>query len=393
MTSDQSGERSSTGGSTANPDASGFSESDRAFMRRALELARRGFGHVEPNPPVGCVLTADGVVVGEGWHKKFGQPHAEVEALRSQTDSRPSRGGNYTAYVTLEPCCHHGKTPPCTGALLSAGIERVVIGTADPFPKVDGGGIAELRRSGVDVLVGCLRQECEDLVAPFRKLVTTGMPWTIAKWAMTLDGAIATAGGQSQWITGEKARAEVHRRRGLLDGILVGHGTLRSDDPLLTVRSVTGSDPAPRHPTRMVVATQPIDFRRRLFQSPDDGPVCVFVDASVAERARRGKPEHVEMACIEGLSSKSGLTRLLKHCGSRAQTRLMVEGGSKVLGAFFDADCIDQCEVYLGNVIFGGDAARRPVGGQGITAIRDASRWRIFEQLALDNDRLLVYRR
>lgn len=377
----------------ADPDLPRFSEADRHFMRRAVELARRGIGRVEPNPPVGCVLVTDGRVVGEGWHQRFGDPHAEVEALRSRNDTHANRETDCTAYVTLEPCCHHGKTPPCTGALLNAGIRRVVIGTPDPFPKVDGGGIVELRRAGVKVSVGCLRTTCEDLIAPFRKLVTTGMPWIIAKWAMTMDGAIATAAGESQWITGEIARAEVHRRRGLLDGILVGHGTLRADDPLLTARPTSTSESPPRVPTRMVMATQPIDFRRRLFQSPDDGPVCVFIDLAHAEDADRTKPDHVELVPIERLAAKSGLMSLLRHCGGRGHTRLLIEGGSRVLGAFFDAECVDQCEVYLGNVLFGGDAARRPVGGTGIRAIRDASRWRMFEQLSLGPDRLLVYRR
>ena len=220
-------------------------------MRRAIELARRGEGLVEPNPQVGAVvLDAHGAVVGAGWHERFGGPHAEVMAIASA--GAAARGG--TLVVTLEPCCHHGKTPPCTDAIIAAGVSRVVIGVEDPFPQVSGGGVAALRRAGIDVETGVLAEAAARLSAPFRRLVVDGRPWVIAKWAMSLDGRIAAAGGDSRWISGEASRALVHTLRGRVDAIMVGIGTALADDPLLTARP-----PGPRTALRVVV-----DSRARL---------------------------------------------------------------------------------------------------------------------------------
>jgi pyrimidine deaminase RibD-like protein len=191
-------------------------------MRRAIELARRGEGSVEPNPMVGAVLVDDrGACLGEGFHERFGGPHAEVHALTRAGEQ--ARGA--TLYVTLEPCCHHGKTPPCVDALLAAGLRRVVVGMQDPFPLVAGGGIARLRQAGVDVDVGLLEPEVRRLTAPFRKRIETGLPWVHAKWAMTLDGKIASRTGHSRWISSAASRAVVHRLRGRMDAILIGIGT------------------------------------------------------------------------------------------------------------------------------------------------------------------------
>src|SRR5215217_9762955 len=202
-------------------------------MRHALALAEKGRGFVEPNPMVGAVLLdSAGQLAGEGWHQKFGGPHAEVFALAEAGDR--ARGG--TLVVTLEPCCHHGKTPPCTDAVLKAGIARVVAAMADPFPKVAGGGLAILRGAGVDVSVGLCEVEAVALNAPYLKLLRTGRPWVHAKWAMTLDGKIATRTGDSKWISGEESRRRVHELRGRMDAIVVGRGTVVADDPLLTAR-------------------------------------------------------------------------------------------------------------------------------------------------------------
>ena len=207
-------------------------ELDALFMGRALELAARGQGFVEPNPMVGCVIVKNGGVVGEGWHRKFGGPHAEIEALRSAGNQ--ARGA--TAYVTLEPCAHHGKTPPCAEALIAAGIARVICSQRDPFEKVSGRGIAALEAAGISVTVGVMEADARRLNAPYLKLVQTGRPWVIAKWAMTLDGKIATATGDSRWISGEASRAVVQQLRGRMDAIIVGHGTAVRDDPLLIAR-------------------------------------------------------------------------------------------------------------------------------------------------------------
>ncbi|MGC4002137.1 MAG: bifunctional diaminohydroxyphosphoribosylaminopyrimidine deaminase/5-amino-6-(5-phosphoribosylamino)uracil reductase RibD [Pirellulales bacterium] len=209
-----------------------FTEDDSLLMARALDLAERGRGFVEPNPLVGCVLVRDGMVVGEGFHTKFGAVHAEVEALR--VAGPRARGA--TAYVTLEPCCHHGKTPPCTQALIAAGIVRVVAAMRDPFPRVAGGGFAELIAAGIVVETDLHRDAAARLNAPYLKLIATGLPWTIAKWAMTLDGKIATHTGDSRWISGDASRRSVHELRGRMDAIVVGGGTAKRDDPLLTAR-------------------------------------------------------------------------------------------------------------------------------------------------------------
>ena len=223
-----------------------WEELDAWHMARALELAARGEGSVEPNPMVGCVIVRDGETIGEGFHRRFGGPHAEVEALA--VAGPRARGA--TAYVTLEPCCHHGKTPPCTGALIAAGISRVVVAQRDPFAKVAGQGIAELAAAGIAVDVGVGADEALRLNAPYLKLLQTARPWIIAKWAMTLDGKLATHAGDSRWISSEASRAIVHRLRGRVDAVMVGRGTAQADDPQLTARP-----PGPRQAARIVVDT------------------------------------------------------------------------------------------------------------------------------------------
>jgi diaminohydroxyphosphoribosylaminopyrimidine deaminase/5-amino-6-(5-phosphoribosylamino)uracil reductase len=201
---------------------------DSQMMSRAVELARRGEGFVEPNPMVGCVIVKDGEVVGEGWHQQFGGPHAEVHALQAAGE----RAKGATIYVTLEPCCHQGKTPPCTEAIIAAGIQRVVTALRDPFPKVAGGGLKRLVAAGIDVELGLGETEVQQLNAPYLKLVMAGRPWIIAKWAMTLDGKIATRSGYTKWISGEASRQVAHQLRGRVDAIMVGRQTAQLDDPM-----------------------------------------------------------------------------------------------------------------------------------------------------------------
>jgi len=248
---------------------------DAAYMARALELASRGEGYVEPNPMVGCVIVRDGEVVGEGWHQKFGGPHAEVEALRVAG----ARARGATMYVTLEPCCHHGKTPPCTEAIIAAGITRVVCAQRDPFEQVAGRGIEMLKAAGIAVEAGMLEAEAKTLNAPYLKLVTTGRPWIIAKWAMTLDGKIATRTGDSRWISGEASREIVHRLRGRVDGIMVGCDTALHDDPLLTARP-----PGARVATRIVVDSYAsLALESQLVRSVSAAPVLVAASSAAPQ--------------------------------------------------------------------------------------------------------------
>src|SRR5690606_10988967 len=254
-------------------------ETDRMWMRRALELAAGGRGYVAPNPMVGCMIVRDGAIVGEGFHGRFGGPHAEVEALRSLADPALARGA--TAYVTLEPCCHIGKTPPCSDALITAGVARVVVALQDPFPRVSGGGLAQLRAAGIEVEVGVLQNEAEQLSAAYLKRLRSGRPWVIAKWAMTLDGRIATKTGDSQWISGEVSRGKVHRLRGLVDGVVVGAGTVAADDPVLTARP-----PGPRTATRIVVAGSRLPgLDSRLIRTLDEAPLLIVTPSTVSQAA------------------------------------------------------------------------------------------------------------
>jgi diaminohydroxyphosphoribosylaminopyrimidine deaminase/5-amino-6-(5-phosphoribosylamino)uracil reductase len=336
-------------------------------MRQALALAVRGRGFVEPNPMVGAVvLDADGQVVGEGWHQNFGGSHAEVHALAAAGDR--ARGG--TLIVTLEPCCHHGKTPPCTDAVLKAGVRRVVAAMADPFPKVDGGGLQRLREAGLEVHIGLCEPEAKRLNAPYLKLLRTGRPWVHLKWAMTLDGKIATRTGDSKWISGDESRRRVHELRGRMDAILVGRGTLLADDPLLTVRP-----PGPRVPARVVVsASGDLPEQCRLRVTARESPVVVFTTSG-----NEGKLAgwQADGAAVIGLpSSDTGLSvdAILDDLGRRRFTNILVEGGAGLLASFLDAGAADEFHVFVAPKLIGGGTAPSPIGGTGVARIADALR-------------------
>lgn len=336
-------------------------------MRRALELARRGAGLVEPNPMVGAVVTAaDGAVVGEGWHAAFGGPHAEVAALAA-AGSR-ARGG--TLYVTLEPCCHHGKTPPCTEAILAAGVARVVVGCQDPFPAVAGAGLDRLRAGGVVVTLGVCAAEAARLVAPFRTLLERRRPWVIAKWAMSLDGRVATAGGESRWISSVESRALVHALRGKVDAILVGSGTALADDPLLTARP-----PGPRTPLRIVLDGRArLSADSRLVRSARETPVLVAVAAGAdLQRVRALEAAGCEVWVSDAADRPGRLAALLAELGRRRLTNMLVEGGPEVLGGFFDAGLVDEVWAFIAPRIIGGAAAVAPVGGSGVAVLAAAA--------------------
>ncbi len=310
---------------------------DESHMARALELARRGEGAVEPNPMVGCVIADDNEVVGEGWHQRFGGPHAEVEAL---TAAGP-RAKGATAYVTLEPCCHHGKTPPCTQALIAAGIRRVVCAQRDPFPQVGGRGIEELRQAKIDVEVGLLESDAQQLNAPYLKLIKTGRPWIIAKWAMTLDGRMATAAGDSKWISGKESRTVVHQLRARVDAILVGSGTASADDPLLTARP-----PGPRVATRIVLdSSASLSLNSQLVRTATQAPVLIATSSTSSTKANRDQlaAAGCEILALDGASQNDRLLQLLDDLGRRGMTNVLVEGGPKLLGSLFDLPRSTKC--------------------------------------------------
>ena len=331
------------------------SPSDTAAMRRAIDLAGRGAGHVEPNPQVGAVVVAaDGTIVGEGWHTVFGGPHAEVAALAAAGPA--ARGA--TLCVTLEPCCHHGKTPPCTAAIIAAGIARVVVATGDPFPAVAGRGIAALRAAGIDVETGVLAADARRLIAPFCKLVETGMPWVIAKWAMSLDGRLAAPPGADRWISSSESRGLVHALRGRIDAIVVGIGTVLADDPLLTARP-----PGPRQPLRIVLdSAARLPLAAALVRTAREVPVLVAAGpAATADRVAALRAAGCEVWQAATDSRSAQVRELLAELGRRRLTNLMVEGGAAVLRTFFAAGAVDEIQAFVAPRVIGGDPAALPM--------------------------------
>jgi diaminohydroxyphosphoribosylaminopyrimidine deaminase/5-amino-6-(5-phosphoribosylamino)uracil reductase len=356
---------------------------DERFMQRALSLAVQGIGRVEPNPMVGCVIAHGADVVGEGFHEFFGGPHAEINALTAAAQ----RAAGATAYISLEPCCHHGKTPPCTQALLQAGIKRVVVAVEDPFPQVAGRGIAELRAAGIECDIGVGTAEANWLLAPYRKLIATGRPWIIAKWAMTLDGKLATRTGDSQWISSEASRAIVHQLRGRMDAIIVGSDTARIDNPLLTARPANRAD-LKRVATRIVVDSKAsLSVESRLAETAADAPVLVAASANANENScQRLAAAGIEVYRCAGVTHAERLKTMLDELGRRRMTNVLVEGGSKLFGAFFEAGAVDEVHVFIAPKLAGGAEAPSPIAGAGIARMADARQLADITIEELDGD-------
>lgn len=320
---------------------------DEEFMRKALRLAAKGSGFVSPNPLVGAIVVLNGHVVGEGFHQAFGKAHAEVEALARAGDGAQ----NATLYVNLEPCCHHGKQPPCVDAILKAGIRKVVIGTKDPNPLVDGRGIEKLRKGGVEVTVGILEQECRQLNEAFFKHTETGLPFQTLKVAQTLDGKIADATGHSRWITGEQARVHVHRLRAAADAILVGVGTVLQDNPSLTVRHTQG-----HQPVRLV-----LDSRARL---PLTSKVLcdAFVERTVVVTTPDAPKERIAAIRKQGAQTWQiaaddkghvDLQALSRKLGQSGMNSVLVEGGATVFSSYLRQKLADKILVFISAKILG----------------------------------------
>jgi diaminohydroxyphosphoribosylaminopyrimidine deaminase / 5-amino-6-(5-phosphoribosylamino)uracil reductase len=345
-----------------------FTDADSRPMLRALELAERGRGFVEPNPMVGSVIVKDGAVVGEGFHARFGGPHAEVVALEAAGAN--AKGG--TLYATLEPCCHQGKTPPCTKAIIAAGIRRVVAAMQDPFAEVSGQGFTQLRDAGIEVDVGLHDDKARWLNAPYLKLLSTGKPWVIAKWAMTLDGKIATRSGYSKWISGSPAREVVQSLRSRVDAIVVGRRTAEMDDPLLTARPETGT-PA-RIATRVIVSSQArLSPSSQLIKTAKDVPVLLACGPEAEKRdIRRLTGKGVEVHRFSAPTRFERTLDLLDRLGSRRMTNILVEGGSLLFGTLLDARQIDEVHVFIAPKLFGGEKAPSPIGGAGISDVSAA---------------------
>jgi diaminohydroxyphosphoribosylaminopyrimidine deaminase/5-amino-6-(5-phosphoribosylamino)uracil reductase len=348
-------------------------------MQRALQLAALGAGRTSPNPLVGCVvLDGDGQLVGEGFHARAGTPHAEVHALR-QAGER-ARGG--TAVVTLEPCCHHGRTPPCCDALLAAGVTRVVVAMADPDPRVAGQGIARLRAAGLEVISGINEAEAQALNQAFVHRLASGRPLGILKWAMSADGRTALPNGSSQWISGQPARAWVHRLRAACDAVIVGGGTVRADDPLLTSRGIRTPEPL------RVVLSRHLELppEARLWQCSDAATLVAHGPAAPAEaRARLDSlgVERLELARCEP-------ELLLQALAGRGCNQVLWECGPELAAAALRQGCVQRIAAVLAPKLLGGESARTPLGDLGLVDVAQATPWN-GERLTRLGEDLLWY--
>ncbi len=352
-------------------------------MRHAIQLAQRGIGAVEPNPPVGAVIVDDQLrLIGEGWHQRYGGPHAEVLAIAAAGE----RARGATLYCTLEPCSHQGKTPPCAPAVMAAGIRAVVIGTGDPAPHVNGRGIAQLQEAGLTVTTGVCEARARRLIAPFCKLMLAGLPWVHAKWAMSLDGRIATRTGDSQWITNEQSRAKAHELRGRCDAVIVGVSTVLADDPRLTARPA-----GPRVATRVILDSQArTPLPSRLVQTAREAPVMVVTSQSAPQpRLSALRSAGVEILALpgdHGIAARPSLSQLLVELGKRKLTHILIEGGAGVLGAAFDAGLVNECHAFIAPRIIGGQTALSPIGGEGVEWMKQAHALRDIEVSTLGDN-------
>jgi len=336
-------------------------------MLHAMRLAIRGEGRVEPNPMVGCVIAKKDRIIGQGYHRSFGGPHAEVEALRTCTEN--PRGA--WVYVSLEPCRHHGKTPPCTDALIDAGVARVFIAAKDPNRSVSGEGAQVLAKAGIAVHEGLCQREGVELIAPFITCLTKKRPFVIAKWAQSLDGKLATRTGHSQWISCETSRKHVHRTRARVDAVLVGSGTLLADDPELTARDV----PLRRRALRVVLDSRlRISTRHRLVTTAPEFPTLVM---TCSEKSNSPKAERLRRQGVDVTGCKAQQHRLsLKHCLKllldRGVTNILAEGGPTVLTSLFEQRLVDQAHVFVAPILIGGDKAPGPLEGKGPLRVQQA---------------------
>lgn len=346
-------------------------------MTQALLLAQKALGHVASDPLVGAVIVKDGKVIGEGYHHRFGSDHAERDALKNCTSS--PKGA--TLYVTLEPCCHYGKNPPCTEAIIESGIKKVVVGTLDKNPLVAGHGVEVLRKHGIEVEIGVLEEECKKLIRFFTKFITTDLPFVIMKYAMTFDGKIATHTGDSRWISNEISRREVHELRAQVDAIMVGINTVLEDDPLLTCRIREGVDPI-----RIICDTHlktPLTAKVVLTAKKVPTYIATSMNDEQKLKAYRDKGCHVL-----NVSKKEGrldLNELLEKLGQKKITSLLLEGGSMLNWGALDAKIVDEVHTYIAPKLLGG-VAKTPISGQGIATVAEAITLKPFEQEWLGKD-------
>lgn len=369
---------------------------EEKYMRRAIKLAKKGSGHVNPNPLVGAVIVRDGEIIGEGYHECYGQLHAERNAIANAKKRGNSLEGS-TIYVTLEPCCHYGKTPPCTEAIIEEKIARVVVGSDDPNPLVSGKGFQMLREKGIEVIPHFLKEECDAMNHVFFHYIRTGTPYVAMKYAMTMDGKIACYTGDSKWVTGEESRAHVQTLRNHYKGIMAGIGTVLADDPMLNCRIEGGRDPI-----RIIADSHlRIPMDSQLVRTAGQQPLIVacLPDAD-EEKAAQLQEKGVEVLRIPGVTTADiteeqkeviSLPVLMKELGARKIDGILLEGGGQLNESALQAGIVDRIYCYIAPKIFGGAQAKTPVEGQGLTRAADA--WQ-FERIGMQEfgqDILLEY--
>lgn len=355
---------------------------DSEYMRRALRLAEKGCGWTAPNPMVGAVIVKNGEIIGSGWHEKYGQAHAERAALASCRESPEGA----VMYVTLEPCCHYGKQPPCTDAIIEAGIRRVVVGSGDPNPLVSGKGIRILREHGIEVTEHVLKEECDCLNEVFFHYIRTKRPFVVMKYAMTMDGKIAAYTGRSKWITGEEARRHVQEQRHRYTAIMAGVGTVLADDPMLTCRL-----PHTKNPIRIICDTHlRTPLTSKLADTAGQIPTILATCSGDREKQKAYEDAGIRILCTEEREGHVDLNRLMKELGEEEHIdSILLEGGGTLNWAALESGIVQKVQAYIAPKLFGGQDAKTPVEGMGVSAPDSAFRLRDSKVTRLGEDFLI----
>jgi diaminohydroxyphosphoribosylaminopyrimidine deaminase/5-amino-6-(5-phosphoribosylamino)uracil reductase len=355
---------------------------DEKYMKIALSLAEEGRGSVSPNPVVGAVIVKDGIIIGRGYHKKYGGDHAEVEAFKSTSEDVEGA----TMYVTLEPCSHHGKTPPCADLIVKKKIAKVVIGTLDPNPLVSGNGVKKLRSVGIEVEVGILEEECKKINEIFIKYISEKKPFVLMKTAMSLDGKISTYTGESRWISGEESRKQVHELRGKYSAIMVGVNTVIEDDPELTCRIQGG-----KNPVRIILDSKlRIPMSSKIVESAKD--IKTIIVATKKASSKKGimlEKKGINILLTNELNERVDLKDLMDKLGELNIDSILLEGGSTLNFSALEQEIVDKVQIYIAPILLGGDMSKSTVGGKGVEHLKDAFRLKKVTTKVVGEDVLL----